>query len=101
MKPDDLAARVSADDTRAFSVTLTALKDAYLKAREADIDVVSAMWMNICMDCTPAVSPEVAALIRDAVRQGFAFAAPGEWRIADIRRVAEAIEAAALKGETT
>jgi len=50
---DDLtkALAVGRDDTRRFSVTLIDLKKAYNNALAADVDVVSAMWMNLSMDC--------------------------------------------------
>jgi len=50
---DDLtqAIAVGRDDTRRFSVTLIDLKKAYNNALAADVDVVSAMWMNLSMDC--------------------------------------------------
>ena len=43
---------------------------------------------------------DAEARFKEAVRWGFLSAAPGEWRVSDIKRVTEAIEAAAIrKGE--
>jgi hypothetical protein len=51
----------------------------------------------------PYVPETVQAAQIEAVRLGFASAAPGEWLISDIRRVTDAIEAAlrALAQEDT
>lgn len=45
------ALAVGRDDTRRFSVALIDLEKAYRNALAADVDVVSAMWMNLSMDC--------------------------------------------------
>ncbi len=45
------ALAVGRDDTRRFSVALIDLEKAYNNALAADVDVVSAMWMNLSMDC--------------------------------------------------
>ena len=42
--------------------------------------------------------PEVRALVENAVTWGFLSAAPGEWRVSDIKRVADAIAAAIREG---
>jgi len=45
------ALAVGRDNTRRFSVALIDLEKAYNNALAADVDVVSAMWMNLSMDC--------------------------------------------------
>ena len=45
------ALAVGRDDTRRFSVAIIDLEKAYNNALAADVDVVSAMWMNLSLDC--------------------------------------------------
>lgn len=65
------ALTVSRDDTRRFSVTLPDIEKAYRNALAADVDVVSAMWMNLSMDCAKAhsaIAPSSALAELQALR---------------------------------